>query len=423
MCDRKIIDAAIKRYETSAKQNPKKTLNVLDVIENKLKAANISGDEVVPFVRHLMKTKFSIKVNFDGDRILFISTGNDVKTTTYNYINEVRNECNGLIVAANTWKPLVVPPKKLRSTYNADNVNTNINQGLYRFYKVKEGTTVNLYYSDKWIISTTNGYDMNNVKWNQNTYQENFTKCISGLSLTWESFTAQLEQHKCYTFGFRTSDIHKFQTTDDIWFIQSVNLCPFDDDYLWANDTSPIASIKTQEMIDIYEENINNCSDLVKITSKSIDNYLNTKEINLGYIIRAVNNKIVGSDTDIIIESDLFKFIKNTWYDNPVIKYCNENKIDRDSFITLNYLLEHYLDNSNTYAIELFQSIFPDYQDLIDEYMEKIEDVVESFKEETPHLKLKAIIDNKMISTHKMIKEFVFNKTNTALIYMLVIKE
>ena len=109
-----------------------------------------------------------------------------------------------------------------------------------------DGTTINLYYNRKWIISSKHGYAINNyICAGNKTYQDILTEV---LSLYPEFSLMTLNKNKCYTIGFRHSDFHPFTEGLECenygsraWFIQSIDMKLFSE-----NNMSCIS----------YEENI-----------------------------------------------------------------------------------------------------------------------------------------------------------------------
>ena len=168
--------------------------------------------------------KLGIKTSYDSNRVIF--------NTMHSYKNNLNNiyaqECNGLILEMDTWRPLCVPTRTLRYNINDSVSNSFLHQGLYNIFKVQDGTCFNLYYyqhtveqvkpltesmpdlTARWVISTASGYEMNNVRWENKTYLELISECLSQINLSWDAFTSALDKNNCYSFGFKHPEFHHF---------------------------------------------------------------------------------------------------------------------------------------------------------------------------------------------------------------------
>ncbi len=308
-----------------------------------------------------------IKTSYDEDRMIF--------STTHPHKNHpvvYTQECNGLILEMDTWKPLMVPPRSLRFNIDTDVSNKFLHQGLYHVYKAQDGTCFNMYYyNNRWTISTAKGYDMNDVKWDGKSYQQLVTECLEKVNLTWDKFVEQLDKNRCYSFGFKHPEFHRFfengQSVYKVWFIQSIDLDMESDYYLWATDKSPIEELKLQE---VYEEPIGALKDLYKIAASALENYIENKEICYGFILRSVNMEVTGVHSDLFIESSLMRTIRKFWYENNLIDMCHQAQWSKETVVTLSA----YLDST---SYEVFTVLFPQYADRFTEYSNKISKIIE----------------------------------------------
>lgn len=310
-----------------------------------------------------------IKTSFNNDVMIFST----LHTAKNSVANPYVQECNGLILEMNTWRPLVVPPRTLRFNINTDATNKFLHQGLYHIYRVEDGTCFNMYYfNNRWVISTARGHTMNDTKWNGTaTYQEIITECLERIGLTWESFTAQLNPLRCYSFGFRHPTMQKFMEGGDtpiykIWFIQSVCTDVNSQEYLWSNDNCPIAIIPTQEVLST--EKVSNMRDLYTKASSALNDFLNKKEVCYGFILRSVNVDQTNEHSDLFVESSLMRTIRKIWYENRLIDACHNNKWNKDTAVVLNAYL-------NTKDYEVFQRLFPQYQEQLSHYHEVVSQI------------------------------------------------
>jgi hypothetical protein len=366
--------------------------------------------------------KLGVKSSYDENRMIFTALHTHKNQLSNNYLQE----CNGLILEKGTWKPLMVPPKSLRFNINTDASNRFLHQGLYHIYKAEDGTCINLYYYDKWCISTARGYEMNNIKWDNISYQQLITECLDQLGMTWETFTEGLDKTRCYSFGFKHPKFHRFhgrnQTTKyKMWFIQSVNLDNTSKQYLWASDKTPFDLIVGQEF---YTEHVNSMRELYKLSMVTLDEYIEgTSEPCFGFILRSVNFEATKSHSDLFIESSLMRSIRRIWYETKVIDLCHANNWAKEDVITLNA----YLDSE---LYETFLHLFPQYQERFSYYSKTIQLVVmqmiqltndNEINNITNELTTTAVEYNKLVETiaKQMFTEFshsikyeLFNKTD-----------
>jgi hypothetical protein len=304
-----------------------------------------------------------------NEHVMIFSTLHNARNTM---LNRYTQECNGLILERKSWKPLVVPPRSLRYNINTELSNKFLHQGLYHIYEVQDGTCFNMYhYNGCWVISTTRGHTMNDVKWNgDKSYQSIVTECLEKLGLTWETFTQQLDTTRCYSFGFRHPVMQKFRegSSDDIyriWFIQSVCTAVDNSQYLWSSDACPIAIIPNQE---VYNTSVGNFRELYKRAAGSLQDFVDKKEVCYGFILRSVNVEQTEAHSDLYIESSLMRTIRKTWYENNLIDMCHSNKWDKETAI----VLHAYLDSKN---YEIFQLLFPQYQDRLNEFHSMLDEI------------------------------------------------
>lgn len=285
--------------------------------------------------------KMGIKMSYGTDKAIFTSTFSQKNTLSNVYVQE----CNGLILERGTWRPLMVPPRSLRSAIDTVASNKFMYQKLYHVYKAEDGTCFNMYWhNNKWNISTARGYEMNNVQWGKKTYQTIVDECLSIHGMTWETFTSKLDKNTCYSLGFKHPDFHKFVTkshsTHKLWFIQSIILDPNSERYLWASDNSPVEEIKGQEY---YTGTVDSLKDLYALATQSMDKFLSHGDVCYGFILRSSNIEITGAHSDLFVESALMRTIRQIWYDNNMINKCRQNNWDKDLAICLNAFLTNKL--------------------------------------------------------------------------------
>jgi hypothetical protein len=347
--------------------------------------------------------KLGVKTSYDDNRMIFTAT----QGSKAQLANIYTQECNGLILSTHDWKPLMVPPRSLRTNIITDISNVFLHQGLYHIYLASDGTCFNMYYyEDRWVISTAKGYDMNNVSWEDKTYQELITECLVTIGLTWETFTSKLNIKCCYSFGFKHKDFHRFYEGLDeyinrIWFIQLVNLDQDDKLYLWASDMSPVDQIKPQVMHAIP----NNIKELYTIANNALSNFLSNKTACYGFILRSINYEATKSHSDLFIESSLMRNIRHIWYDNRLIKIANEGQYNKLQLTLVNAYLDRDL-------YEIFTLLFRQFIPELSSVSEKISLVVSEMIDRTNTDLTIATVANLLLDNFKAEKKYtIVNKT------------
>lgn len=360
-----------------------------------------------------------IKTSYDEGRVI-LSLLHGEKTRMSNIIAQ---ESNGLILDRTTWKPLAVPPRCMRINIETETSNQFLQKGYYMICKVSDGTCVNLYwYQNRWVLSTTNGLDMNNVKFgtSDETWQTLFSECLSKLEFTWETFTQQLDKTKCYSFGFRHPKYHMFKPTYTIWFIQSVDLDSNNEYYLWANYTVPgflTNKIYSQEQL---IEPVGNIKELYKSCAESLNKYLTTGEVCYGFILRSFNPQLTGAHSDLFIESSLMRKIKSYWYDNRLVASCRENNWNKNVVVSLSAWLagEH----------EVFLKMFPEFSETFDKYSQTVERIIDEMLSDSNHVLMQkfnkiveySLADKTEEQKKKTLREFVISNDNFMELMQLV---
>ncbi len=161
----------------------------------------------------------------------------------------ISSECNGVVIDARTWRPLVVPARAF-SLYKRGlsvKIDEHIASKVYDIIHVDDGTIVTLYNwfnptlgADEWCLATGNGYDVSTLKWSgPQTYAQIFFEVASlypqfvassGMQLIADKSTNDiktrltfpgLDKSRCYTVGFRSHDFHPMMSDPArMWQIQ-----------------------------------------------------------------------------------------------------------------------------------------------------------------------------------------------------------
>ena len=325
-----------------------------------LKEQNLSGDaESIEKIRADFK-RYGIKVSYSADekdrRVIFSATQQQKHAEFDSFVSE----CNGLILRAGTWEPLVIPPHSLKSNIQADAVNAGIARGEYDIMEAMDGTLINLYFYDNaWRISTAKGFDVTYLKWNTRVYLHVFKEVLAACGVDVDAFYASLDQCTSYTFCFTHPDFHPFwkmrANNMKIVFIQSAELAT---ERISTNN--PFPNIPSQKMV----LGIKNIGTLFKALPAAMDDYLKGKEPNFGYILR-VKSGVENPDTlaygHIFLESRLLQTIRNLYYNGRHTMAAREKKYDLEKYIVINSFLDKRV---NTQFLQLFPQYLSAFETL-----------------------------------------------------------
>lgn len=319
---------------------------------------------------------------------------------------------------------------KVKSYQQKPPINRINKRNLYRMYNknikvinANDGTTVTLYWlDDKWVISTHRGYEVNDKKWMNHTFDYLLNDVLS----TYENFSYEkLDKNKCYTIGFRHSFNHPFLENNDLkvtekraWFIQSIDLNKFNSSDLKYLDTTEDIGIPLQKVL-----SYTSLDDLFINSYNAYDNYIKTKTVNYGYIVQIKGNQY-------IIESTLLKHIRKIFYSN---RFSNIDK----SFNKKKYILIYSFLDPIQYKIikQLFPQFNEDFKKIYNEINKLINTMIDLYKNNNntnldqaeSHLKNIAkemllylnMIPNGQVNKY-IISQYILHTKYTDIIYKLV---
>ena len=278
--------------------------------------------------------------------------------------NPVARECNGLLIERKEEKNCIIslPPRILNNRYNKKSISGNIKH--YDIYKMYNGSIITIYWWDleqKWCISSTRGYSVGDIKWNNNTktYKEILDSLINLYYDDVDEFYNNLCKNKSYTIGFNHPEFHIFveQRNKDgyIWFIHSYNRITghvdCSNDFEFPGQKKLFSGVCYNKRSTENKESIN-IESLENICDNTLKYYTNESDVLYGYIFRSTNCEITRNQSDVMIESKLFKTIKHLIYNKHINKIVRENDYDKIDYVILN----NYND------IGRFIALFPQYK-------------------------------------------------------------
>jgi hypothetical protein len=294
-----------------------------------------------------------IKIKDDNDRmILYPST----KGCNLRFDIPAVSECNGLILDSKfnilaypipLFQPEnLVDYKQLKKDYD---INYDINsESKYKCYFAEYGTVVNLYYYEflddnknigKWTMSTVRGYEVNDVKWNNLTYEKMFSECVNK---DFDIFCKKLDKKYTYSFVFTHPDMHPFHQITNCIFIRRTN-----------NEDGTFDEINNFENVNSQTECHLTFDEITKLNNDSYDKFLNKSDIAefkkniFGFIFRSVDSK-----NNVFISSTLTHVIRKLY----TSKHYNQESqnYNRNNYVLLyNFILRK----------ETFLSVFPCFTD------------------------------------------------------------
>jgi len=300
-------------------------------------------------------------IKFRCEKISDDQIGRIILTQSRNqsdFTNPITFQCNGLILDSTNWKVLAVPCCAFNPRSSLKKIEALYKENKYKLYKIYDGTIINLYhYNDKWILGTTNSYEMNDCKF---MGSKTYMGLLSDIIKQYPEFSFEkLDIHYSYCIGFKHQNMHLFSADKQkAWFIQKTNLETMVTDY------TNITGLENQGIITEKP----NFDTLIETNNKALRNYLKEFRIDFGYILRGefAESK---EQSNILLESTLLKKIRQLIYNFPrelTMNLTNENRL---GYI----ILRAYLNYSNR---KIFIDLFPQYQRKFDEYKELINNLV-----------------------------------------------
>lgn len=353
-------------------EKPKK--NILRVnwvcVRGKMK---ITTDPSLQPVVHAPTTEagfFQKRANLDPRRIIIFPQRRDDKSS-----NVLTHECNGVVIDPETWNVLALPPLAFKKSPKFGYVNDLLKKGLYRVCPVTDGTLVTIYHWEHptkggiWCLASNQGYDVSPTHWmGSKCYAEILFDMLDKEKLGVKIVRDYLEEGDCrlsfskldknysYTIGFRS---HNFQPLlldpERLWDIHQCDL-------------STCTIVSDKGITGCVEPTIdppNRVQDLQ--TSGFLDKAPN--EIMYGYTLRSTDVKETGVYSNVLIDTDLLRFIRRIMYGQPSLKKKLNCK-NRFMHQAIRALLDHTISDT-------FLRLYPQCEELNKELNKLIQSVQE----------------------------------------------
>ena len=222
----------------------------------------------------------------------------------------------------------------------------------YTIYKIIDGFKINMYYSHyqkKWIMSTENAFEISNLVWKDNVYDD----IIKDTILRYKNFNIdELDKTCSYSFilnhpAFNYFDQPKLWKKEylndkiDHGFNKSMTLLACNkmiNNSFVQQKIINIFGVKTQKEYNISEiiqvnnntnfDNIDYYNELYKINDYAFEDYVKNNKKNFGYILKSTNSEY----PTITMISTLYMEIKKNIYDIKI----NNKKLERYENIKIN---------------------------------------------------------------------------------------
>jgi hypothetical protein len=263
-----------------------------------------------------------------------------------NYNLDLAKQCNGVVLEYPSWKVISLPSAKINPHYRLNDVIKKLDS--YEIYNISDGTTVTLYYyNNAWCMSSTNGFDVRDYRWqSETTYWEAFievTKLYPEFSLD------KLDTSVSYTVAFRHHHFHPLATDPQrAWLVCATSIEN-------AAVSYPNIGLPLQVAIAVTGDEI------LEKNKTALSRYLTTvregkPEIHYGYVLRAT-----GTDSDIILESELLKTVRGLVYNLPKNTNVVLNHTNRLEYM----ILKSYLSCKSKFN---FINLFPQFDSFYKKY-------------------------------------------------------
>lgn len=332
----------------------------------------------------------------------------------------IKFECNGVVIDTHNWRVISMPPKgmiqvnsagnanSVGNTYNANsvtsagNANTapgiaipNINnecgkpdllarvlsKGKHYLHPIHDGTIVTLYFwSGRWCISSSNGYDVSNYKWMcgmtfaeiiMDLFSRKYPEAVQalGMSLITVNGTKlnfeNLPRNMSHTIFFRHHKFHPVLTDEErVWHYGSVKT---DEDYplkLHFDSEYMIPHVPQRDApITIGTNGIESSEDVTSKLELSLEQCLNTHFY--GYILLSTDRRF----NDIIFPSVLLTTVRHLMYTK--IGNGNNEFIKPEMQMTYNAVVAHLRIIDRT----RFGRVFPHQTEIVRRLEKLIQEV------------------------------------------------
>jgi hypothetical protein len=239
----------------------------------------------------------------------------------------------------------------------------------YQIYQILDGTRVSLWWDGKqWILSTRKMIFANEVIWKNNkTYMDVFMDVLVHNKLTMDIFDKEMS----YNLIIKHPIHHLFQQNPDkeIKTIHVINVFDVKECKLIPpNDFGNKYGIPCQD--EWRGQAFSSLEDIFMFNKGSVANYIEKGTVNYGFILKTKNYLKTKEYSNVIIYSDIYKVIKNAFYNRK--KFAVYKNIDDTIDNRVVLISVTYEDNE----VSTFVKLFPQYGPRITQYRVIIDNII-----------------------------------------------
>jgi len=346
-------------------------------------------NQIIPRFRILMATNRH-RANF---QIPLVRQSNGIIIEIAEVDNKL--QCNVLVVPSNDFNP----------NFNHAHAEEHVSRGDYDIYEINDGTTLNIYYDPhfiditttttledgeyktykvykigKWLRSTKNAFDIDELIWRGFSYRE----IVNDVLKSYPEFDGS-DDKLCYSIGFKHPAFHPFGQPEE-WKKDSDETLNWSK-YAWLIQ---VYDLKSKELLKLephpethiskfglpvqnkLEQQVLSFSEMLSKTQTSLNTFLSKggQTPFLGYILRSK----VPDISDILLESDLWGVIRHSIYQLPFIPNKSVREKQEHNFKSMQYvIIDAFLD---LHKKPTFVQMFPQFESKYAELDSVINDVV-----------------------------------------------
>lgn len=315
---------------------------------------------------------FQGRTDLDTRRVIIFPQKRDGKV-----LNTLSCECNGVVIDPETWKVLALPPQTFNKMPKYAQVNDFLSQGLYRVCPISDGTLVTIYHWNHptkggiWCIASSQGHDVSPVFWmGPECYAEILYRMLDKEKLGMKLIRDHLEEGDCrltfdkldksysYTIGFRNHNFHPLLTDPEkIWDAHQCEL------YTCAVVHDKGITGQDETCIDTP----------ARIQDLSTQGFLDKApgEVTYGYALRSLDPKTTGVYSNVLVDTDLLRFIRRAMYGQPTLK----KKLDHTNRL-LHQVIRASLDRTTA---DTFHRLYPQFKEtrrVLDQVIQETQDLI-----------------------------------------------
>lgn len=289
-------------------------------------------------------------------------------------------ECNGVVLDARTWEILALPPRAFNRNPTMHQVEAYLKEGHYDIVEVMDTTIVTMYnWGGVWHISSNQGYDVSPFLWMGDlTYAEvlqELLKAAGHAEVHIENahlVMPTLDPKYSYTVAFRHHNFQPFrQDPQGIWLI---HVCPLDTPKPKSPMEQPeiagLLKIPQQKCVEMEGEVT--LERLRKRLDQALGDAIAERGIHYGYVLRSRSPSITQTQSDILLDSSLLKFVRDCMYRPPQPSHANcITHANRRS-----YNLARIALNIDPSVRAKFAALHPELEEELEECSSMINDIV-----------------------------------------------